>query len=155
MSKQQGNWLVILVVLSFLTAVFTQEREEYNFQPSEGQLDYTEMPTFPESTETRVDNSQDKYDIKWFGTPNSDFYVTYGYIRESNGASFDTSASWEGNQLPISISFYLDSRYTTTATINLLVDGEVKAEIYRNEQLCDQSVQIGSQPSLRVTCFPE
>ena len=122
--------------------------------PQNGNDMVSNLPLIKSSTSTRVSPSQDEWEIRWNGTPNTDFYVTYGSIVEQNNVESESSVSWDQGKLPMSLKFFLEPGKTTlTATINLAEDGEVGIQLYKNGVLCDEASQLGSQPSIRVTCF--
>lgn len=115
----------------------------------------TETLPLPIGSYERQTSTQNKWLIQWDGTPNSDYYVTYGATTKINGVDHEDSASIEGNQLPLKLTFFLEPGAVVSATINLSSDGTASAKIFRNGSLCDSAKQIGNRPSIRVTCFPE
>jgi hypothetical protein len=112
------------------------------------------LPSFPMSTQKRVSNNQDEWLIEWNGSSRIPFYVTYGAIVNINGTESERSVTFDGQNLPISLRFFLETGLTVTATINLLESGEVSARIYKNGKLCHEATQSGNQPAIRVTCSP-
>jgi len=111
--------------------------------------------SLPVGFHDRQTATQNEWLIEWDGTPNTDFYVTYGAINTINGVNHEKTASVEGNQLPMNLTFFLEPGSTITATLNLSSNGLASAKIFRNGSICDSSQQTGDKPAIRVTCFPK
>ncbi len=120
-----------------------------------GSKEATKTFPLPIGSYERQTPTQDEWVIQWNGTPNTDYYVTYGAITTINGVDHEDSASIDGNQLPLKLTFFLEPEPVVTATINLSSNGTASAKIFRNGSLCDSAKQIGNIPAIRVTCFPE
>ena len=117
--------------------------------------DFPELLPLARGSHDRQTPTQDEWRIAWDGTPDKPFYVTYGVVATTAGVDHEESASAEGNQLPQSLTFFLESGPTITATLNLDATGTASAQLFKNGTLCDSASQTGTEPAIRVTCFPK